>query len=233
MTEYLSWDSDFFGWKTGILKANNSDTIQSELKQAKLSGYKLLYVVGDEKLDFDTATLEEYNGKLVDSKVVFKMPIHENASSPTAEVIEYNEQKVSEALYALAFISGEFSRFKTDICFKNNEFEKMYRTWIEQSVAKRNADYVFICRQKAETAAMVTLKIHDEQASIGLIATNTAYQGKGFGKKLIAKCIETAINNGCQSLTVPTQLNNETACGFYKSCGFSIQSISNIYHFWM
>ena len=233
MIEHLNWDSEFFGWKTGSIQLQDISSLSKELEQAKLAGYKLVYVIGNKELNISTNILQHYNGKLVDSKVVFEMQPEHNKTSIAENITEYIDNKVSDDLYQLAFTSGEHSRFKTDKNFKNQEFVRMYRIWLEQSVAKKNADYVYICKQAEDIIAMVTLKIKDKSANIGLIATKTEFQGKGLGKQLIAQCIETAAKNNCQSLTVPTQLNNEQACRFYTASGFQIKSINTIYHFWL
>ena len=80
---------------------------------------------------------------------------------------------------------------------------------------------------------MVTLKIKDKTAHIGLIATMPGYQGKGLGRQLINRCIKTAIGNNCNTLEVATQFDNKQACSFYQVCNFNVLSITNIYHLWL
>ena len=80
---------------------------------------------------------------------------------------------------------------------------------------------------------MVTLKIKDKTAHIGLITTLPCYQGKGLGRQLINRCVATAIENKCSRLEVATQFDNKQACLFYQVCGFNLLSITNIYHFWL
>lgn len=54
-----------------------------------------------------------------------------------------------------------------------------------------------------------------------------------YGKQLINRTKQTAIELGLKYIEVPTQYDNKQACRFYEACGFQVKSITNIYHFWL
>ncbi len=54
-----------------------------------------------------------------------------------------------------------------------------------------------------------------------------------YGKQLMNRTKQTAIELGLKYIEVPTQYDNKQACSFYEACGFQIKSITNIYHFWL
>jgi len=53
---------------------------------------------------------------------------------------------------------------------------------------------------------------------IGRIAVMKSYRGRGIGKKIISKLVETAKNEGLHEVWLSSQC---TAVGFYKKIGFS------------
>lgn len=233
MIELLNWDSNFFGWKTGLLRTNNPESIEPELINAKSEGFRLVYVFGNREFYIHPTVTEKFDGKLVDRKIVYGMDISNPIINNLNETDEYLQDDIPDALLQLAFASGAYSRFKTDLHFKNNEFGRMYTNWISQSVKRLNADYVYITTDNDCITGMVTLKISDITAHIGLISTDKSYQGKGLGRRLIERCISTALQHNCHRLEVPTQLDNLQACKFYEAVGFKPVSVQNIYHFWL
>lgn len=233
MIQYLNWDSVFFDIKTGRINFTSDLKLEDALRLAQNEGYKLIYVFGDKDFFLKNDLLERFNGKLVDRKIVFEKDIYNTNILDTTDIVEYKSTEINEALVELALESGKYSRFKLDKNFKNSDFERMYSVWITKSVEKKNADYVFVAKSENNIVGMITLTIENNYAHIGLIAILADQQGKGYGKKLMNKCIETAFINNCEKIQVPTQLDNNQACLFYKSCDFNEKNITNIYHFWL
>lgn len=233
MIEQLTWDSKFLGLKTARIQHSESTTTASLLTQAQKQGYKLIYAFANEMDFIDSTVLTDFNGQLVDQKVVFSRALNNNQTAICESVQAFNTQANSDELLELAYESGKYSRFKLDTKFKPDVFKRMYQLWIQNSINDEMADYVFVIRQENTTIGMVTLKLAGNTAQIGLIATAPNMQGKGLGRQLIQKCEQTALQGNCDTLQVPTQLHNHQAIAFYKACGFHIESITNIYHFWL
>ena len=80
---------------------------------------------------------------------------------------------------------------------------------------------------------MATLKITADKGVIGLIAVSPLSQGKGYGHILNDACCNELIMRNINTIEVATQKDNKSACRFYEKCGFSVQSVTNIYHFWL
>ena len=230
--EYLAWDSDFFNKKIGRVLAENSDNLIPILGEAKEANYQLVYVFGNKDFFVAEEILKQFNGKLIDIKVLFEKNINkENEQIPF--VSEYNSDKLTAELEKLAYISGEYSRFKLDKNFKKDDFYRMYKIWIESSVKRKIADNVFVVKEQNTIKGMVTLKVGKEKGHIGLIAIAPDTQGKGYGKALIFACENELLSKEIYKLEVPTQIDNQQACLFYEKCGFQVREITNIYHFWL
>ena len=226
----LTWDTDFFQKKIGRINCVENTDLSLLLQHAKSEGYKLIYVFDNESLFLPPDVLREYNGSLVDRKVIYENNklIVKELSFP---VEEYSSTEASEELEQLAYVSGSYSRFRLDPHFHPDDFYRMYRTWIAKSISHEIADKVYVIRDNNQICGMATLKIIDGKGVIGLIAVSPLSQGKGFGQILNDACCNELFKRNINILEVATQMDNAGACRFYEKCGFSVQHVTNIYHF--
>ncbi len=230
LLKYLSWDSQCFGYKIGEILAS-TDTLEKAIKQAYQENYRLLYYranPNDEKLNLLAQNLR---GVLVDEKVTFVQKIPQKFPYSKAKL--YLASILHPDLLQLALQSGAFSRFKLDKNFKNNEYEKLYTAWIENSVRKEIAKEIIIYQPENEIVGMLTLTTQAQLAYVGLLAVHQNYQKQGIGKELLWKAFETAQNWRASHLQIVMQRANQKACLFYEKMGFQIEKIENIYHFWL
>ena len=230
--EYLGWDSTFFSRKIGQCCANTVFDLETVLSNARKEGYALIYVFGDENFYINENLLLQFNGHLADRKVLYEKVIESLKEQSTA-ISEYDNDELTFELEQLAYESGKYSRFKLDENFQKDDFYRMYKTWIENSIKKQIADYVFVAKERNCIRGMATLKIDVKKGHIGIIAVLPDAQGKGYGKSLIAACENELFRRGIFRLEVPTQADNIQACNFYKKCGFEIKKTTFVYHFWL
>jgi dTDP-4-amino-4,6-dideoxy-D-galactose acyltransferase len=230
--KYLKWDSDFFEKKVGRIDFKKNDDVKMLLDDAKNADYQLIYILGGNDFYIDDGILKKFNGHLADRKILYQKEI-KNIKEPLPFVSEYKDKKTTPELVQLAFESGKYSRFKLDKNFREDDFYRMYKIWIENSVNHQIADNVFVAMENNQIKGMVTLKINNDNGHIGLIAISPDTQGKGYGKALITACEKELFNKNISKLEAPTQSGNKQACMFYKKCGFKIHSVTNIYHFWL
>ena len=231
--KYLSWDSNFFGKKTGKIVCNDSSELPNLLNKAKHENYKLIYVFGNENFYVENEVIKQYNGTLVDRKVVYHKRINTTGFLPLTEQIEYYNGNLTKELEELTYLSGRFSRFNLDDNFRKNDFYQMYQIWIKNSLSGQIADFVLVLKENEQIKGMVTLKISGKIGQIGLIAVSPETQGKGYGTMLIKACENKLLTKDIFQLEVSTQKDNVQACNFYEKCGFKIKEITNIYHFWL
>lgn len=232
--EHLEWDSDFFGIKIGKIIFNQSENdLQYLFNEANSNKYQLIYVFSEEDTYIDESLLNQWNGKLVDRKIVYQKPILTNKHIDSRLISQYKSTKISDKLLELAYVSGQYSRFRLDKNLPNGSFERMYKEWVLKSLNSQMADRVFIAKDGNDLLGFVTLKIKNKVGEIGLISVDNIAQGKGLGTKLINACEEYLSENSIQFLSVPTQMDNKQACHFYENYGFEKHTVTNIYHFWI
>ncbi|MCU0422366.1 MAG: GNAT family N-acetyltransferase [Bacteroidia bacterium] len=220
----LEWDSRFFGYPIGRIDVGQQTSLN--LKMLNLYEYKLIYLFSEkELLDVDN---KENPIQLVDIKVQLGKSVNPNAIINQHIVRIYS---LSEQLIKLALQSGAYSRFKLDTHFKNNEFERLYTTWITNAIDDTST-VVYGYIYEGFLAGFITLSIKNNSADIGLIAVDEQKRGLQVGTKLLATADAFAVEQGIEKITVNTQFENKTAMNFYIKNNYNILNRSYIYHLW-
>lgn len=224
IVKHLDWDSSFFNKKIGLLELS-SDSNFSEIQ----NDFDLIYVVSDKDIAIEIA---DYSQSYSENKIVYSKKIVQKNDSKDTNIFFALEGSTREEIYALAFESGKFSRFKLDPNFDQREFEKLYKKWVDNSFNKEFADAVLVYKEQDKILGFITYKVWDKQATIGLIGVCKKHQGKGMGKKLIQYVEMELAYKGVNELRIPTQLQNVMACEFYTKMGYEIIENKTLKHYW-
>jgi ribosomal protein S18 acetylase RimI-like enzyme len=132
----------------------------------------------------------------------------------------------------LALECSRHSHLRNDSLISPSQADQLYRLWMHNSLAGREADAVFVTGEDKRFTGMATCVMRGRMAVIGLIAVENQSRRKGLGTALVRAVKEHARSSGCSLLTVVTQENNNAALQFYRHCGFSSGLSSYMYHFW-
>nr|WP_295923786.1 GNAT family N-acetyltransferase [uncultured Dyadobacter sp.] len=232
--QYLSWDSQFFDRKIGKIETEGQEggRIMDMVKQAENENYQLLYIYSKNLLD--NAAFNGASFQHVDLKMTYSMEINGAVPVPQYPNIEILQRgNDGSVLYELAYQSGEYSRYRVDRRFGENDFKKMYRQWIDNCLTGEMADVVFVHTLNGVIDGFITLKKQGNNATIGLIATSREKRNQGIGKSLLNRARSYAEESGISTLFVTTQGGNINACRFYENNGFVLKSELNVYHGWL
>lgn len=228
--ERLAWDSDFFGLRIGRTCISSEEDAMALASQRKnLEGdYDLLYVFTSHGM-----RLPDEKAKLVDEKVVFSLSkVIFSEANPNIELWDVNKGVTDELLH-LALVSGKYSRFKLDESLPSGSYERLYSRWIEQSVNQGMASEVFCYILEDAPRGMVTLNRKADVGTIGLVAIHENYQHRGIGSAMMRHVIMYAREHGCSKLSVTTQYKNVSACLMYEKVGFLLESVTDVWHWWL
>lgn len=225
----LDWDSAFF--QSRIAKA----FVVSEDDVAELSGqagklreqYDLIYIFSDPGLEIP---LEQ--AVHVDKKAIFTLS-DPGCFETDPHITCWEASQGAEPLVSLALVSGKYSRFKLDSRLPAGSYERLYTRWIEQSVSKAIATEVFCYMIDGFPRGLLTLDRRDDRNVIGLVAVDEEYQHRGIGRALVKYAVSYVCKLHGKNLSVATQLDNEPACRLYSSCGFLLESVTKIWHWWL
>ena len=225
MITHLDWDSKFFGFNVASIELPHDPVMQP------LDQYQLLYLINNQsqKIDF-----EGFKLSYADKRFIYKKDVDANESSVIQIPVETSLSKDDkiEQLYQLAFTSAHKSRFKCDANFDEHVYMDIYKIWIDNTIKLKIADGFFLSKHDSEISGMLTFKIMDDSAKIGLIAVAPMFQGKGIGKILINNLNAHALRLGLKNIIVETQQENTIACEFYQKCGFKLFDSTLIQHYW-
>ena len=197
---------------------------QENLKQQ----FDLLYI-----FDPDNVVFSAEGVRLVDEKILYSKPCEPRKQFP--EISFYKDAQPNEDLYRLALVSGGYSRFKLDERFPKGCYERLYTRWIENACPKNGTNKQILIYQDAQGTAkgMITIDHTGELGHIGLVAVDTDAQHQGIGGKIMSTLDGYLFEHGIKTLEVPTQKANTDACRWYEKNGFTIQSVTPIYHWWL
>lgn len=229
-TSILDWDSNFFNLKIARISVTEfNNDIQNELQVFYRQNCDLVYIeipCNPEKQDSD-----KFLGKLVDIKCTYIIDTVDFRGAELDENIK--ECKIADKdLYSLALQSGHESRYRVDPNFAPGEFERLYKTWIDNSISKQIANHVFGYYEDNKLQGFITLLLKQDCGEIGLFAVNAGQRGKGIGRKLMSAAYYATAREGKSILRVTTQSGNRRACAFYEHYGFRLETSVCIYHKW-
>lgn len=226
----LDWDSGFFGLRIGRAEFFSKEEGENLVNQkAKVKEeFDLVYVFTNHGLGFS-----DVNAKLVDEKVVYALS-DTSCSEPSSDVILWEENRgVTEDLLHLALVSGKYSRFRLDDGLPQGSYERLYSRWIERSVNQSIASEVFCYMVEGVPRGLVTLNDNNGVGTIGLVAIHENFQHQGIGSAMMRHVIYFSKENQIAKLSVATQLNNILACRLYEKCGFVVESVTDVWHWWL
>ncbi|MEO7767482.1 MAG: GNAT family N-acetyltransferase [Ferruginibacter sp.] len=228
MIKNKAWDSAFFNLNVGEIYIQKADEF-SHINLDDLKKYDVVYVFTDEEM---TGNI---NVVLVDTKVTWKKGISNTNYKLANNIKSLNDgtDYSYDELLNLAYISGTYSRFKSDSHFNNGEFNKLYKMWLDSSLNKSIAFDTLVDIRDNNLAGFITIGFANQECSqIGLVAVAPNYQGMGIASSLISAAEFQSYEKGCKYLMVATQSENIAAMQLYKKAGFNIFSKKFIYHIW-
>jgi len=232
----LDWDSQFFGYAIACLKPwkLESKRLNEIIADLHKNHIKLAYVYINPEDDISNRSLINISGFLADEKITFFAKIKEENNFVCSDYIKpYKLIYATDKLKLLALQSGLYSRFKVDPHFVNDEYKKLYLEWIEKSVKKIISNEILIYYKDNNEKGFITLGIKDGIGTIGLIAVDELERGNSIGRELMNAALYYFTTGKVNCVEVVTQKANKVACEFYRSLGFEVKSIENVYHLWI
>ena len=233
----LAWDSDFFGFGVGRLVGSpeSTEALEAVLNIAGRSEMRLAY---GQCAHGDTSTRLIFlaaGGRQVDAKRTYARALTGRAQDGSAGGATVSGESAVDLrrLRSLAWQAAEFSRYRLDPRMPAGAWRRMYSIWIRNSLNGTLADAVLVERVESRIVGVATVKHRDEEASIGLLAVDRQFRGRGIAGRLLEAVRERAQAAGCTTLAVVTQGDNVDACALYERAGYSLFDEQDIFHFWI
>ena len=144
------------------------------------------------------------------------------------------EENTSSLVRIASSVSWQ-SRYYNDGGFDDLRLKDFYSEWVSKSIKGNLDDYVFHSKQGEIVTGFITIRFNSiNSASIGLIAVDKSFSGKGIGKELIAYGCNFAFENlNVAFVEVVTQEKNDYALKAYDKIGFKVSDESLWFHKWV
>lgn len=206
------WESQFFGREIAHLVASAEDLPHQawQLIQAKVATTEFEQIV----------SLQQQGFCLVETEVVFSLSLSPSVLEGIARSHTLSFAKPTQLKALLSQFSSAFadSRFRPPY-FSREENQRFYTKWIENAVNGVFDHCCMIEEISGEPAGIVTLRIENYQACIGLLAVAEKYRRQGVGTRLLQYAQAWAVEQGATFLEIRTQLSNRSAIALYQSAG--------------
>ncbi|MFN7901027.1 MAG: GNAT family N-acetyltransferase [Synechococcaceae cyanobacterium] len=147
-----------------------------------------------------------------------------------ARIAPYTETEVNSDILSLVYLSGHLSRFRIDPFLPVGSFERLYRTWIANTLERAPRATIVASYAEGRAVGMITAEWDQDTCSIGLLAVNPSYQGLGIGTQLLKHVERLSADKNIFSLEVKTQLSNTGAQTLYLKNAFSEVHRTFLYH---
>jgi dTDP-4-amino-4,6-dideoxy-D-galactose acyltransferase len=238
VVEYLEWDSNFFGMKIARILPNRLARKDLELIKDFCAGQSVdcLYFLADPGDEETIQLAEKDRFHLVDIRVTLEKYIDRSPVFPgdtsDSSIRTATEEDIPNLISLVKNIHFD-TRFYFDPSFPNALCDRLYETWIENSV-RSEEQVVFLCEtEQKQAVGFITCNVGENRlGQIGLIGIDREYQGKGFGKRLLGKAIRWFYEQDINHISVVTQGRNIKSQNLYQKAGFLTKSVYLWYHKW-
>jgi ribosomal protein S18 acetylase RimI-like enzyme len=233
--EHLAWDSEFFGMPVVQIEgaALSLDQLAAELDALKQHSRGVAYWFSSDLEAPTDAELEALGGTFADRRTTLVHPLDSPRSGSTAGVEVFRARTPTPAMRALAIEAGSHSRFNVDDRFGTERFESLYSRWMEVSLTGELADTCLVVRDGDRELGLITVAHGGDCGRIGLMGVAPDNRQQGIASNLVHAALDDMIDHGCKVAEVVTQERNQASIRLYESCGFAIQHVERVYHFWL
>jgi dTDP-4-amino-4,6-dideoxy-D-galactose acyltransferase len=228
----------FFGVRIGQVTARRStaDVLALVVDDARKSAIDCLYLLADAEDLVTVRAAEASSFAFVDVRLTLECALdgRNEGVLPTGDAtIRPARTEDLQSLMTLARISHRNTRFHADPRFDPVRSDELYAVWIDRSVRGELADAVWVLDVDGSPRGYITASRGDAEASIGLVAVDTAHRGRGYGDRLIHTVLNWSRAQGLERVSVVTQGRSPRAIRFYERAGFTVSAVEFWYHKWL
>lgn len=226
----LPWDSKLFGIRVGELDLDRKGALDAIEEDAR--DFDLVYVRSEEERELSDEICTRFHGARVDSRVTFARPLEGAPRSESRHVRSIAEgDPASARAIEIAKQASTHSRFRTDPRFPSDWTDKLYRVWMENSLARARAEEVLGYFDGEELQGIYTVRVENSIATLELFAVDQPARGRGIGRVLLEAGLAWADAHGVAHASVTTQRQNPASV-LYRACGYAPVQYEAIYHLW-
>lgn len=238
--EELPWDSAHFGRRVARIQGEvaSAGELARLLEGAKAAGMDLVYLLQTGAVVPPDELLRRFGGMRASGYVRFRLDLGAPGAgalpattAPGVSLEVYQGDANDPDLLALGIAAGWLSRFRQDRRLPAAKCDELYEIWTRRSLLGELAAETLVARMAGVPAGLVTYKLAEPTAEIGLVGVAAAARGLGLGTALLALAHARMRARGLVSAEVVTQSENEAACRLYRRAGYQPAIEGAYYHF--
>ncbi len=238
----LSWDSEIFGFRCGVLNipvAVNSisvdelsSLIKATIRKAKVEKFRFLAAKIPAEIFTICAGCLRNTGILVDTELTFQKNTFKCSEFHVFPeiVVEKHDTFWDDVFYRIPDVL-KHSRFFSDPNIDSALARKLWNTSIYNNCTGR-ASYSLVGFFRGKPAGLINVFERDGISDIFLIAVLPEYQGHGLGKAMM-KSYESWLHYDVVEQIVETQVVNYPAQKLYSQMGYNNIRAKHTFHFWL
>lgn len=231
----LPWDSEFFGYRIGRAQSSRltAPEMDALLGWCARERIDCLYLLAD-AADIPTIRLaEQHRFSLVDIRMTLEISLDGREALPAeaTPIVRPATEADLPALKRIARESHRNTRFHADPRFGAQAAERLYETWIENSV-HGFAQHVLVATHDGHAAGYTTCHLTSAEGVLGLVGVGSDAQGQGLGTLLVNSALNWLAQQGAAQARVTTHGHNIGAQRLYQRAGFITHSVHIWYHNW-
>ncbi|MGV3345767.1 dTDP-4-amino-4,6-dideoxy-D-galactose acyltransferase [Enterobacteriaceae bacterium LUAb1] len=216
----LTWESNFFALRTGILDFRQS----SPLNIAQFQAFDVVQARTDASQSAEMDALSALGFQLIEGEAELQFTV--GAGERPADIRIARESHIA-ALRQMASEVFVYSRFRPP-WFAEDAGARFYAQWIENAV-KGHFDHLCLMAVDSQHGLQGFVSLRetgDGEARIGLLATCPASRRNGVGIRLLSAAQDWCRARRLKTLRVTTQLANMPALRLYLRCGATLERTS-------
>jgi dTDP-4-amino-4,6-dideoxy-D-galactose acyltransferase len=229
----LPWDSEFLGVRVGRTDVVHEGEIDDLDKlQQPTSSFDLIYVFADDAVANHADIMQRIpHAKHVDTYTTHCLTLADKPF-PVVNGIEA-VTTLSQDLWASTIAMGNRSRFAIDEKLGVHVGERLYKTWLQNSLNHSFADMVYSAKDElGEDMGYLTLQKREGYLSLVLISVLERYKRRGIATRLFEQAAWYAQQHGLLIIKGVTQHGNIAIERVLAKCGYVPQQTINVYHVW-
>lgn len=104
------------------------------------------------------------------------------------------------------------------------------RDAFEYELGKNAFSSILVLEENEEILGYIGMWLLGDQTQITTLGVKKKFQGNGYAKILMDKCIEVTKNLGYRNINLEVRVSNQKAINLYEKCGFKIITIRKNYY---
>lgn len=237
--EFLPWDTEFFGHRTGRVTGDILDEAKAEAvdRWAAENAIRMLYFLGRSDHPATTRVAENHGYSLVDVRITFERVLNAGSVGTVASSLGFAIRPASLAdvptLRSIAATGHVGTRFANDPHFSPERVRDFYATWIALECQGRARQVLVADPKNGTPAGYISCYLGPSATGeIGLVGVSETYRSNGLGSTLVRAALDWFESQGTRQVTVVTQGNNKPAQRLYQKNGFLTQNVQLWFHKW-